>query len=264
MSQNKLRLSHIHLTVTKIDQAFEFYEGILGIDVNNRSEKHILFDVGGCMLGIWEEIPPDMPINAPAFTVFEVAGSFEATIEELKSRDVIFFDPIKETKKDKVAWFSGPFNHLHCLCQAAPDYKGSIIHTSLSDRDPLLAYFFLAVDDLKVAIPYYRDVLRLPLIEAREGLYAIFNAGSIILGLREGKDAGAGVDAPNWTVFETAHSEKLYQKIKARGASPLGIRSEPHGRVFWFRGPGEHIQCFHESEPEYALDSILKRKPIFD
>lgn len=257
MVLNNLKLTHLFLLGVETDKAQDFYENLLCVSVHDFTEQYILFDVENCVLAIRQEQVLGMPITSSEFSVFQTSQNLEICMANLRARGVSFYEAIPQESAGHVAWFSDPYGHLHCLWESAPRHEVSIIPHSSVSQDPRIAYYFMAVDDLEIAIPFYRDVLGLPFIEAREGLYALFNAGGIILGLRQGKDAGAGVDAESWTVFETSRCEEFYGELERFGALPLGIRSEPHGKVYWFRAPGGHIQCFHDPEPDYALDNIL-------
>ena len=263
MNPGRLRITHLFLLGITLSRAEAFYKDILGLEVFERAKNYILFNSGGCILGA-QPNALGIPIDTSEFIIFEIFSDLDICIVNLKNRGIRFYESSEEKKKGRVAWFSGPNHHLHCIRQVTPNYNGPIASISSLAPDPRLAYYFLAVDDLKVAISFYREMLGLPLIETREGLYALFNAGGIILGLRQGKDAGAGVDAPSWAVFETAHFDELYQKLRQGDVNPLGVRTEPHGRVGWFLASGGYMQSLHDPEPEYALDAIIKREPIFD
>jgi catechol 2,3-dioxygenase-like lactoylglutathione lyase family enzyme len=254
---NRSRLTRILLLGISIDQAQAFYGETLGIPAFREADGNVLFGFEGCALWAGNRDDFGVPALAIDATVFQSSGTFHTCAQ---NHPISLYEPVVE--EGRLAWFSGPSKHLHCLWEVGADCRVSSSADPPRRHDPRLAYYFLGVEDLRVAIQFYRNFLGLPLIEIRDGLYALFNAGGIILGLRQGRDAGAGVDAPSWAVFETGRFDDFYHKISTGGAFPLGIRNEPHGRVGWFRAPGGHIQCFHDPAPDYALESILKREPI--
>jgi len=260
MFQKNVQLTHLFILCIALEYTEAFYEHLLGLEMLDRNEGQIFFRAGNCILAVQRERVCVMPNTVSSFTVFESCGNFDK--EKLQRRGLSFEGPIEQQAGGRMTWFCGPYDHMHGLWETEARNQVPIALASAASQSPRVAYYFLAVDDLKVAIPFYRDVLGLQFIEAREGLYALFNAGGIVLGLRQGRDAGAGIDAESWTVFETSRCEEFYGELERFGGYPLGIRSETHGKVYWFRSPGGHIQCFHDPQPEYALDSILKRSPM--
>jgi len=237
-----------------VKAAIHFYGTLLAMCILGRGDSHVTFCAGDVALIVGDEPRGDLMVGSSEILVFEcdplslgqIGGDWDQVAE-----------PPQFTEGVPSRWLRGPDNQLHCLVanRRTGGEAGAI--TPKRHAHPELAYYFVAVRDLVNSIAFYA-ALGLTLVEERPGLYALFKAGSVVLGLRQGMDAGAGVEAPGWTVLETARCEELFERI-GPAVTRLTIRSEPHGRVFWFYGLGHHVQCFHDPEPAYSREAVLRR-----
>src|SRR5882672_5102170 len=115
MSNDSLKLTHLFLLDILRKFANTFYRELLEMYVCEVADHHIFFDGGGCILATREQQVPNMPTTVPAFTAFEASDELETWVAELRDRGAAFYGPIQEQPRARIAWFSGPYDQLHCL-----------------------------------------------------------------------------------------------------------------------------------------------------
>lgn len=114
-----------------------------------------------------------------------------------------------------------------------------------------IAYVNVFVSDLDTAIPFYRDILKLPLqFAAAEFGYASFSAGAVRLGVtKPGPDQSELLGRHTGVGLEVANLDEAYQRMSA-----LGVRfTMPPTRQPW----GGYMAMFTDPDGNaFYLDQV--------
>lgn len=261
---------YIFVYVRDLAASRTFYENVLGLRVLEEDPGAVKYDAGGVILALNRATDFGVDIDSgrgSSLLVFHV-DDVDRMRAALEANGAVFDETLRYEIGATAACYD-PDGHCVTLYQPSPEAMGwpsgrkyqELVRpvrresvTGLGDSP--LVYVFLFVPDIEAAAGFYRDALRLPVLEVDEDEGVVkYDAGGLILATHpiEGVDetvVGAARRKSMSIVFHVDDAEAAYRRLRQVVAFANPPSSPAIGTVARFEDPSGHI--FHLYQPSVA------------